>query len=102
MLLPRRNCFTQRLWVSPPAALRKQVYRELESLGISHRQCKMAKSGSYLMLEVKMGIEHAAQMVGLQQQLVARLQHLPLEPKVWIDFYYQTNLTNTQANNGLV
>lgn len=91
---------TELLWVSPPAALRKQVYRELEVLGISHRQCKMAKSGSYLMLEVKVGVEHAAQMDGLQQQLVARLQHLPLEPVVWIDFYYKNKAT--KANNALV
>lgn len=52
------------------------------------------------MLEVEIGVEHAAQMDGLQQQLVARLQHLPLEPVVWIDFYYQTKAT--KVNNGLV
>lgn len=88
---------TELLWISPPAALRKQVYRELEALGISHRQCKMAKSGSYLLLEVQIGVEHAAQMAGLQQQLTVSLQGLPLEPVVWIDFYYQPKVPRTAA-----
>ena len=75
------------LMISPPPELRKQVYRELESLGISHRQCKMAKSGSYLLLEVRIGVERVEQMQGVQNQLEHKLMQLPLEPVVWLDFY---------------
>lgn len=82
-----KNAVNELLMVSPSAELRKQVYRELESLGISHRQCKMAKSGSYLLLEVRIGIERVEQMQGVQQQLERKLAELPLEPVVWLDFY---------------
>ncbi len=98
--VPLRMVFSainELLMISPPAELRKQVYRELENLGISHRQCKMAKSGSYLLLEVRIGISRVEQMQGLQQQLERQLAHLPLEPVIWLDFYCQIARPQQQA-----
>ena len=90
MLIPVRMTFQalrELLLTSPNPALRKQVYRALSGLGIAHNQCKMAKVGSYLILEVKVQIERTEQMDEIRPLILQHLSDLPLEVRLQVDFY---------------
>ena len=75
------------MMISPKPEVRKSVYRILSVIGIQPSQCKMAKVGSYLLLEVSIGIERVQQMEGLQQQIDLQLIDFPLEVKTQVLFY---------------
>ena len=75
------------MMISPKPDVRKSVYRTLSVIGIQPSQCKMAKVGSYLLLEVTIGIERVQQMEGLQQRIDLQLEGFPLEVKTQVLFY---------------
>ncbi|KGK41037.1 hypothetical protein LH51_17745 [Nitrincola sp. A-D6] len=75
------------MMMSPKPELRKRVYRSLSEIGIQPSQSKMAKVGSYLLLEVSIGVEHVQQMEGLQQRIDQQFGDFPLEVKTQILFY---------------
>lgn len=74
------------LLVTPSADIRKQVYRELSELNIKASQCKMAKVGSYLLLDVAVEIDAIEQMHGVQLRIEEKLAQLPLEVKIQVLF----------------
>lgn len=75
------------MMISPEPEMRKRVYRALSELGIHASQCKMAKVGSYLILEVTVAVERVEEMDGLQHQVDLLFRNFPLEVKAQILFY---------------
>ncbi|RAU17571.1 cation transporter [Nitrincola tibetensis] len=78
--------FNEILLMTPSPSLRHSVHQAMHGLGIKPFQCKMAKVGSYLLLEVRIEIDKVEQMQGMQESVEKVLSHLPLEIKAQLFF----------------
>lgn len=90
MLVPLRMALQaarEIMMISPKPEMRQTVYRALEEINIQPSQCKMAKIGSYLLLEISIGVERVEQMEGMQQTIEVQLQAIPLEVRLHVMFY---------------
>ena len=77
-----RQALGELLLVSPEPQLRRQVYREMAQLGIHRSQCRMARFGNHLLLEVDLPLQRLTRLQLTVDKVTARLQSLPVEPLV--------------------
>jgi len=85
LLLPikmLRQALGELLLASPDPQLRRQVYREVATLGIHRSQCRMARFGNHLLLEVDLPLHRLARLQLTVEKVTACLESLPIEPMV--------------------
>lgn len=86
-----RQSLAELLLVSPEPKLRRQVYKEVAHLGIHRSQCRMARFGNHLLLEVDLPLHRLNRLQLTVEKVTARLQSLPVEPLVRLNVSQKTN-----------
>ena len=86
-----RQALSQILLASPEPQLRREVYRKVASLGIHRSQCRMARFGNHLLLEVDLPLHRLNRLQLTVEKVSARLQSLPVEPLVRLNICQKTN-----------